>query len=108
MEKANSMEYGMRIGRQVLLPLIKDLPLREKEILFWDTLKLIGNEKLLFDSFTKEEIDDRFGVKLTNEEYIFLTENMDNYGWMMNEYVQNIIDDLLHEFSKKINNNDTK
>ena len=41
---------------QNLLSLFSHLTLKEKETVFWDCYKILSYEKLMFDSFTREEI----------------------------------------------------
>lgn len=77
--------------------LFKGLSLKDKENFFWDCYKILGNEKLMFDSFTREEIKERFDRDLTEEEYLYLKKNIDTYSWMIGNCIDVIIDDLLYE-----------
>ena len=82
---------------QNLLSLFSHLTLKEKETVFWDCYKILSYEKLMFDSFTREEIKERFDRELTEEEYLYLKENIDTYSWMIGNCIDVIIDDLLYE-----------
>ena len=71
----------------------------EKERLFWHLADLLskqnGNWVMLFSIFEKEQIEKRFNLKLTDDQYKYLTENFmdfntfvcDHIGWLIEEAI---------------------
>lgn len=87
-----------------LLYYMERMNLKEKEIFFWECFKILKYDKLLFDSFSRDEIKERFGKDLTEEEYQYLKENFEIEYSALEQSVIILIEDALFDRNYKYGN----
>lgn len=87
-----------------LLYYMERMNLKEKEIFFWKYFKTIKYDKLLFDSFSREEIKEKLGKDLTEEEYQYLKDNFEIEYSALEQSVIILIEDALFDRNYKYGN----
>ncbi len=86
------------INIQNTLFFFKSMTLKEKEILFWECIKVLSSEKrLLLDSFSKEEIEERFNLNLIEKDFQYLIKHFDIKYGVFDEILISFIEDTLYE-----------
>lgn len=90
---------------QYNLSLFKYMNLKDKETFFWECLKVLKYDKLLFGSFSREEIKERFDKDLTEEEYQYLKDNFEIEYRALEESIIIFIEDALYNRKEKAGNN---
>ena len=87
-----------------MLYYIERMNLKEKEIFFWEYFKILKYDKLLFNSFSREEIKERFFKDLTEEEYQYLKDNFEIEYSALEQSVIILIEDALFDRNYKYGN----
>ncbi len=80
---------------------IKRLPLKEREVLFWKFFDLMKNEPFLVTSFRREEINQRFGAEISEDDYRYLKENPLTYEDILSDCPAVVISDYLFDRKKE-------